>query len=118
MFDVRPNLVKYPISAIIVIIIHIQRPGHWSPALFFDLDDADCVFYTSYHMVPHFDASKKTFLRASIIPRLCKRIEHGIGIAMPVTTFRSSLSVGFYDCLKLLLASSPETFFYPSCKCF
>ena len=53
----------------------------------------------SYNRVPHFQASKKSPMHASIITKICIRIKEVLGIAMPLTAFRNSHMVRFYDCL-------------------
>ena len=58
-------------------------------------------WYISYNRVPHSQASKKSSLHASIIPKLCIGIEHGVSIAMLLVLFRNPILVGLYDCLKL-----------------
>ena len=76
-----------------IIGLVIQRPRLRSPLLFPNLGDAGCVCYISCNRVPHFQSWKTS--HASIIPKLCIRIEHCVGIAMSLIPFRNSLMVGF-----------------------
>jgi len=98
------------------------------PSVFPKLGDAGCVCYVSYNRFPHIQALKKSSLHASIVPKLCIRIEHSYRDCHLVDPISKFSLAGFMtvwnwhkmdlELLTIFSSSFPDTFFAPHFKCF